>query len=202
LGGRELETIAAAAAEGGAAAVHLREPDLPAAGLYALAVRLRRVTAGRCALVINDRVDVALAVAADAVQLGGQALPVAAARHVAGARLQIGRSVHDVEEAVEAEHAGADYLLLGTLFATRSHPDRVPAGPEIVTRVRAATRLPIVGIGGITAANAGIVIAAGAEGVAAISVIQDAGDVAAATKELVDAVEDGRSGARAFGRSG
>jgi thiamine-phosphate pyrophosphorylase len=181
------------AVAGGVAAVHLREPDLSAAELFELAVSLREVTAKRCAFVVNDRLDVALAVGADGVQLGRRSLPTRAARQVAGG-LRIGRSVHGVEEAVAAEQDGADYVIVGTIFATGSHPGVPPAGTDLVRRVREAVGIPILGIGGVTAANAGEVIRAGAEGVAVIGAILDAEDVEAATRRLVSAVEEARRG--------
>jgi thiamine-phosphate pyrophosphorylase len=189
LHGASLERVVEFAVAGGVAAVHLREPDLPVTALFALAERLRGLTGGRCALVINDRVDVALAVAADGVQLGYGSLPVAAARCAAGDRLRIGRSVHSVSEAIMAEREGADFVLLGTLYATESHPEAAPAGLELVKEARAAVRIPVIGIGGITAAKAGAVMAAGADGVAVIGAIQSAPDAEAAAREIVRVVE-------------
>lgn len=191
LGGASLEQIVAGAVAGGVAAVHLREPELSVLALPALAETLRCATSGRCALVINDRVDVALAAGADGVQLGHRSMSIASARQAAGDRLWIGRSVHSVAEAVAAEREGADYLLLGTLYATRSHPEVKPAGLALVRETRAAVRLPVIGIGGITTANASAVMAAGADGVAVIGAIQSAADVEGAARALVLAIRQG-----------
>lgn len=180
---RLMEAVAAAI-EGGVVAVHLREPDLPAGELWELARQLRALTQRRALLVINDRIDVALAVGADAVQLGARSLPVAVARRLVGRRLLLGRSVHSLPEAVQAQQDGADYLLLGTIYATRSHPDATPAGPELVRQARAAVSLPIIAIGGIAATNAPAVMQAGADGVAVISAILGAPDPRQAAADL------------------
>lgn len=166
-----LERAVAGALEGGVNLVQLRDRNLPAGELYELGRRLRRLTreAG-AALVVNDRADVALAVGADGVHLGEAGLPVGVARDLLGERL-VGRSVHALPGAVEAEAVGADYLVVGTIFPSESHPGGPAAGPCLVKRIRQRTRAPLVGIGGITAENASQVIAAGASGVAVIRAI-------------------------------
>ena len=182
-----LETAVAEALEGGVDLVQLRERDLPAARLLAVAQRLREVTRGRALLFVNDRLDVALACGADGVQLPEDGLPVAEARRLAGPAIAIGRSVHDVAGALAAAQAGADLLLVGTIYPSRSHLGGPVSGPGLISQVRAV--LPdfsglLLGIGGITSANAGEVLAAGADGVAVISSILGAADVRGATEEL------------------
>ncbi|MHB1006532.1 MAG: thiamine phosphate synthase [Chloroflexota bacterium] len=183
-GGDRLLDVVAAAVAGGLTMLQLREKDLSAGELYALGLRVRPMLGRRCALVVNDRLDVALALGADGVQLGAGGLPVAAARRLAGAHLLIGRSVHAVAEAVAAERDGADFLLLGTIYPSRSHPGEPGAGPGLVARVRAAVALPLVAIGGIAAGNVAEVMAAGADGVAVISAIMGARDPSAAAAAL------------------
>ncbi len=183
-GEERLAGVVAAAVAGGATMVQLREKDLGARELYDLGLRLRPLLAGRALFVVNDRLDVALALGADGVQLGAAGLPVAAARRLAGDRLRIGRSVHDAAEAVAAEREGADFLIVGTIFATRSHPGQAAAGPGLLAAVRAATRLPLLAIGGVEAANLATVMAAGADGVAVISAIVAASDPQAAAAAL------------------
>jgi thiamine-phosphate pyrophosphorylase len=102
--------------------------------------------------------------------------------------LLIGRSVHDVAHAAEAVQDGADLLVVGTMFASRSHPGLSPAGPSLVRKVAAVSNVPLIGIGGITPANATQVIAAGAGGVAAITAITAASDPRDAAARLVAAV--------------
>lgn len=179
-----------AAVRGGVRLVQLREKDMAAGGLLALAVRLRAVTRGRALLFVNDRVDVALVCGADGVQLGEAALPVEAARAAMGARpLMTGRSVHDIPGALAAARAGADVLVAGTLFPSATHDGAPAAGVAFVRELTGATRVPVLGIGGITAANAGEVIAAGAVGVAVIRELLAARDPQAAAHALCAAVE-------------
>ncbi len=179
-----LEEAVAQAIEGGVEVVHLREKDLPAGELYHLAARLRRVTLGKALLSINDRVDIALAIPLDGVHLASDSIPVYVAKKLGEHLLIVGRSVHSVEEAVEAQEQEADYIILGTIFATPSHPEGRPAGPGLVRQVRAKVDLPIYAIGGIDAENAPEVIEAGASGVAVIRAILGAEDKRAAAREL------------------
>jgi thiamine-phosphate diphosphorylase len=169
-------------------AVQLREKDLPAAELLRLARHLKRGLAGETLLIVNDRVDVALAAGADGVQLGTGALGIKDVRRIAPGLL-IGASVHAVDEAIKAELDGASYLVVGTMFATRSHPGKKPEGLELVREIRLNTKLPLIGIGGITAENAGSVMAAGADGVAVITEILAAADPAAAARRLWRALQ-------------
>lgn len=180
-----LEEAVAQAVEGGANLVQLREKDLPAANLLALAERLRAVTCGRALFLVNDRLDVALACAADGVHLPERDLPVAAARRLAGDRFVIGRSVHSVAEAVRAQEEGADYVQVGAVFASRSHPGQPPVGLDLLEAVAAKVTIPVLAVGGITAANVGDVIRAGASGAAVISAILGASSPSEAARGLV-----------------
>lgn len=163
----------AQAVRGGVGLVQLREKDLPAAQLLALAQELRAVTAARALLVINDRLDVALAAGPDivGVHLPEEGLPVAAARRLAGHDFLIGRSVHSVQAAVQAQEEGADYLFVGTIFPSRSHPNAPTAGPVLLRQVAEAVSIPFLAIGGVVATNVGEVMRAGASGAAVISAI-------------------------------
>lgn len=183
--GRSLEETVAAAVEGGVTAVQLREPDLPARELYELALRLRPVLAGRALFFVNDRLDVALAAGADGVQLGGRSLPVPQARRIAGPGLLLGRSVHSFAEAAAAQADGADFIILGTIFPTASHPGVAGAGVELIRQVRATVVLPILAIGGIDPDNAAQVMEAGADGVAVISAILAAEDPRSAAAAML-----------------
>ena len=188
LGGLSLEEAVAQAVEGGANLVQLREKDLPAAELLALAGKLRTVTQGRALFLVNDRLDVALACAADGVHLPERGLPVAAARRLAGEEFIIGRSVHGVAAAVRAQDEGADYVQVGSMFASRSHPDQPPAGLGLLEAVAAAVTIPILAVGGITAANVGDVMRAGASGAAVISAILGAPSPREAARALAQAM--------------
>ena len=187
--GRRIEDVVDAAVDGGVGLVQLREKDLPAAELYALALRLKDVVGRRALLFVNDRVDIALAANADGVQLGENALPLEAARQIAGDRVRnsllLGRSVHSVAGAQKAEAQGADLLVLGTIFPTASHLGATTGGSRIVREVASAVSVPFLGIGGIDATNAGEVIAQGAVGAAVITAITTAENPAAASADLL-----------------
>lgn len=181
----EVDLVAAALA-GGATAVQLRDKERPARELHALGRALADLCAARGALfVVNDRLDVALACGADGVHLGQDDLPAGAARAVAGPALVIGVSAATPDEAAAAADAGADYLGVGSVFATRTKADAgAPIGPEGLSRVARSTGLPVVAIGGLRPENAGLALSAGAAGVAAISAVISATDVAAECARL------------------
>ncbi|MCX6024086.1 MAG: thiamine phosphate synthase [Chloroflexi bacterium] len=196
--GGPLEGAVAAGVAGGVNLVQLREYGMFAGDLLAAAHTLKGVTEGRALLLVNDRVDVAVAALADGAHLPEAGLPIAAARAVAGPDRLVGRSVHSVAAARQAAAAGADYLVVGTIYASGSHPDDPPAGPGLLRAIADVVNLPLIAIGGITPANIAEVIAAGASGVAVISAILDAPDPRTAAAELraaLDAAWDARHAA-------
>jgi thiamine-phosphate pyrophosphorylase len=176
-----------AAVTGGVGIVQLRDRSALAAELFARAQILRKLLP-KPLLVVNDRVDVALAVEAAGVQLGTGALPVAEVRRLLGRRALIGRSVHSAAEAVSAEVEGADYLVVGTIYPTDTHSSKAPEGPELLEAVARAVRLPFYAIGGITAGTAGECVRRGAHGVAVIRAITEAADSEQAAHELLAAM--------------
>ncbi len=136
-------------------------------------------------VIINDKVDIALAAEADGVHLGQDDLPLAEARNLLGEKI-IGISTHGLEEAIRAEKEGADYVALGPIFPTQTKKDAgSPLGVEKIREVRQAIRIPLVAIGGINETNIGEVAAAGADAVAVASAILKAKDVAAAARGLI-----------------
>ena len=186
--GRLLPRVAQAVA-GGVDAVQLREKELPAASLLPLAQKLRQVTRRQALLLINSRVDVALACDADGVQLAEDAMPLPKARRMAGPQtLLLGRSVHSVEGAVAAEAQGADFLLVGTIFPSRSHLQGEAVGPALLEKVGRAVSIPFFGIGGITSENIAQVMEVGAHGAAVIEAILGVPDPARAATELRQAM--------------
>ena len=189
-GPQGLEEAVSGAVRGGVDLVQLREKDLPGGQLLELAERLRRVTKGSALLFVNGRVDVALACGADGVQLGEDAIPVEAARRVAGERLILGRSVHSLKGALEAEEAGADFLIVGTVFPTGSHPDDDAAGPQLLSEIAGMVGIRFLGIGGIHAGNLRRVMSAGASGAAVISAILSAPDPREAAAQLKAAMKE------------
>ena len=176
------------AVAGGVDLVQLREKDLSNEELLELTGTLLEAIGGRAKLIVNERADVALAAGAQGVQLGESGPPVSEARKTLGGDALIGRSVHSLQSAAQAEADGADFLLVGTMFASRSHPGEAPAGPGLIQQVSANSRLPLIGIGGITPENAGQVIGAGASGVAVITNILAAEDPKAAAAKLKEAI--------------
>lgn len=155
-------------------ALHLRGPRTPVRRLLDLARAIRQPASESGALLlVNDRVDVALAAAADGVQLGARSIPVAAARSIRQDWV-IGASVHDPDELPTA--AGSDFVLVGTIWATASHPGREGAGLDRVRDVHRRTDRPIIAIGGVTPSRAAEARSAGAHGVAVIRGVWDAGD--------------------------
>jgi thiamine-phosphate pyrophosphorylase len=162
------EADVAAAACSGAACVQYRAKNLPSRAMYAEALRLKAL-AGTVPFVVNDRIDIALAVGADGIHLGQSDLPLAVARRLMGDRAIIGISVTEAGEARRAESEGATYLGVGPVFATATKADAArPIGLIGLKNIRGATRLPLVAIGGIDLDGARSCLAAGADMVAAI----------------------------------
>ncbi|OLC52859.1 MAG: thiamine-phosphate diphosphorylase [Chloroflexi bacterium 13_1_40CM_4_68_4] len=176
-------------AEIGIRLVQLRVKGVGDSAAYALAVQVATELRRRGALlIVNDRVDLALAVDADGVHVGAEDLPVSVARRVIGPERILGASAHNATEATNAVQSGADYVGCGSVFPTNTKPDATVRGLDLVREVRAATVVPLYGIGGIDAGNAVRVIQAGANGVAVARAISDAPDPAAAAKQLLDVV--------------
>jgi thiamine-phosphate pyrophosphorylase len=188
--GRDLVTVVADCLAAGLPAVQVREKDLGAADLASLcrhlAVPAREAGA---LLVVNDRVDVALAVGAGAVQRTHTSLPVDDIRAIAGRRLRVGASVHSLEDAVDAERRGADWVTYGPVYDTPSkRPYGAPQGLERLAAVARGLRIPVVAIGGITPERVKEVREAGARGVATISAILTAQSPADATRRFLEAL--------------
>jgi thiamine-phosphate diphosphorylase len=165
----------AAAVDAGIDWVQIREPDLPAAELYEVVRHAVAEVGGsgsepRTRIIVNDRLDVALAAGAHGVHLRGTSFDASRARALAAGNFLIGRSVHSVEEAIAADAvSGLDYLIFGTVFPTNSKPEGHPlAGPEALRAAVTACRLPMLGIGGITLENVDRIAETGAAGLAAI----------------------------------
>jgi thiamine-phosphate pyrophosphorylase len=194
-GGRPLLTVVEAALRGGARAFQLREKDLQPRDLYPLALRMRQLTQAYGArLLINDRLDVALAVNADGVHLTTASLPASVARRLLGPDRLLGVSTHNLAEAQAAAEEGADFVVFGPVFFTPSKaPYGQPIGVDALRAVRAALGLPILAIGGIKKANLDQVIAAGADGIAVISAVISADDPAAATQDLLATLDGARA---------
>ncbi|HLA18980.1 MAG TPA: thiamine phosphate synthase [Dehalococcoidia bacterium] len=181
-----------AAVEGGADAVQLREKSLPASELSTLARRLREVTRGAL-LVVNGPLEVATEAGADGVHLPEDAPPVRRPRQ----GFLVGRSIHSPVAARRAEAEGADYLVAGPVYETRSHPGREPAGLALIEQVTQIVRIPVLAIGGVTAGRVEEVVRAGASGVAVISAVLAQRDRRAAAGKLRRALDAAWAGAGA-----
>lgn len=192
--GRPLLDLVRAALRGGATVVQLRMKHGSTRKMLALGQALHEVTrAAGVPLIVNDRLDVALALDAEGVHLGQEDLPAHLARRLIGPDRLLGVSVETVEQAEQARRDGADYLGVGDLFGTPSKPDAgPPIGLEALRAIARAVPLPSVGIGGVTPENAGAVIDAGAAGVAVISAVIGAADPEQAARDLRAIVEQRR----------
>ncbi len=185
--GRDLLWALEQALAGGVRAVQLREKDLGGRVLYFLAQKIKKLCERyHASLFVNDRIDVALGVNADGVQLGSASMPVEAARGLLGEKKLIGVSTHSVQEAKEAEQAGADFILFGPVYFTPSkavygRPQGLGPLKEVVEKIS----LPVYAIGGIKQENIAEVKATGIRGVSLISAVLSASDPRAAAREIL-----------------
>jgi len=192
--GRSTLDIVTAAVSGGVTCVQLREKDCSTLEFIEQALAIKNFLKAReVPLIINDRLDVALAVAADGVHLGQSDMPLEMARKIAGRSMLIGISAESVQDAVESEKGGADYLGVSPIYATPTKSDTAPPlGIKGLREIRKAVKLPLVGIGGLTRENSADVIRNGADGVAVVSAIVAADDPEAAAKALKHVIEEAR----------
>jgi len=192
--GRSLGGIVAAAVKGGVTLVQLREKTASTRAFIEQARVLKRLLAPlRVPLLINDRIDVALAAGADGAHVGQQDMPVALARQLLGPAAIIGLSITELGQVRDRDVELADYLGVGPIFAQSTKLDATPPlGLDGLAEVRRASSKPIVAIGGVSAANADAVRSAGADGIAVVSAIMGADDPRAAAAALVSAPKAGR----------
>ncbi|MBZ4666123.1 thiamine phosphate synthase [Mahella sp.] len=185
-----VEYMAESAIRGGANIIQLREKNISAKQYIERAERVKAVTDRHgVPLIIDDRADIALASGATGVHLGQKDLPIAWARRILGASAIIGISVQTPQQAIEAQRQGADYIGAGPVFPTISKDDaEQPIGIAVLHDICHAVTIPVIAIGGIYAYNAAEVMDAGAAGIAVISAIFNARDIASATAELIQAM--------------
>ncbi len=188
--GRATLAVAAAALDGGATVIQLRDKTANTHDLVKEGLALRALTRERGALlIVNDRIDVALAVDADGAHVGQEDMPAALARQLLGPARILGVSAGNITEATAAVAAGADYLGVGPIYATSSKADAgQPVGPHLLTEIASRFSIPQVAIGGITVHNAREVIQAGAMGIAVITAVVHAEDIADAAHQLIEAL--------------
>lgn len=170
-------------------ALHIRAHQLSASTIFQIVAELQPVAAASGAvLLVNDRVDVALTARAHGVQLGRRSLPVPVARQLLGSRM-IGYSAHAEQESVAAERDGADFLLVGSIYQTASHPDAAPGGITLLERCAVVCSKPVLAIGGVTAARVAELRASGAHGVAVIRAVWSVPEPVPAAEELAKLLE-------------
>jgi thiamine-phosphate pyrophosphorylase len=191
-GDRALEAVVAQAVQGGVACVQLREKDLSTGAFVALARSLKALLVPLgVPLVINDRLDVALAAGADGVHVGQEDMPCELVRQFMGPRAIIGLSVETWADVVRAQDQDVDYLGVSPVFPTPTKTDTKAAwGFEGIARIRAFSRHPLVAIGGLNAANAARAVRAGAGGIAVVSAICASPDPCAAARELAACIRE------------
>lgn len=181
-----LEEAVQQAIAGGVTMVQLREKDCSSKEFYETALRIKKITdAYEVPLLINDRVDIALAVDADGVHVGQSDLPVNVTRKILGTDKIIGVSARSVEQAVEAEKNGADYLGVGAMYATGTKKDAKVTSKEELLKIRQAVEIPIVVIGGINQKTLVNFKGIGINGLAVVSAVIAAEDIKKAAQEMV-----------------
>lgn len=187
--GRSNLEVLEAVIQGGSKIIQLREKEYPKRDLYNLALKFREITTrGRVLLIINDHVDIALAVDADGVHLGQEDLPLQVARKLAP-ELLIGASTHSLQQALQAEKDGADYVNIGPIFPTKTK-DGVgrSLGPKAISEISPQIKVPFTVMGGINAENIDQVLAEGARRVAMVTAITRAADIAAKVRSLKEKI--------------
>ena len=176
------------AVEAGVDIIQIRAKLATNIELYELSHKIRMLYPS-IKLIINNNIEVALAVNADAIQLSESSMSPEAVRFKIENRLAIGKSVHSLDVAINAEKSGVDYLIVGTIFQSDSHPEFSSSGVDLIKKITEKVSVPVLGIGGITHQNANSVIENGAFGVAVIGELMNSKDVYITAKTLVDTVE-------------
>jgi thiamine-phosphate pyrophosphorylase len=193
---RTYPEVVDACIKGGANIIQLREKDWSASLLFKTGLIIRELTrkAG-VQFIVNDRIDLALAVKADGVHIGQQDLPLIEVKKLVGSKMIVGVSVNTASEAIEAEKNGASYLGISPVFPTETKKDAgQPSGIEMLLKIRSVTNLPIFAIGGIKLHNVASVIKAGADGAAVISAIISADNITEAAKAFVKEIQKAKHG--------
>ena len=193
LGERTLGDGVEEAILGGVTLVQLREKEISSKEYLELAQRVKEVTDRHdIPLIINDRIDIALAIDADGVHLGPDDLPVPLARKLLGGGKIIGSSAASVDEALLFQAQGADYLGVGAVFPTATKLGTEKVGLEDLRGIKSAVHIPVVAIGGINAENAKPVMETGVDGVAVVSAIMNQTDIREAARQLLSLLKRGK----------
>jgi thiamine-phosphate pyrophosphorylase len=196
--GRKTIDIVREAIAGGVKIIQLRDKNLPVIDRYRLGKEIREITLKHDVdFIVNDRIDLAMALDADGVHLGQEDLPLRVARKILGPEKIIGISASNIEEAKAAETGGADYLGVGSIYLTGSKKvgeDRRSIGAEGVAAIKRECPLPIIAIGGLKRENCQTIIQAGADAIAVITALTQAPDVAREAREFVKIIQRVKEG--------
>jgi thiamine-phosphate pyrophosphorylase len=191
LKGRSPAEAAAQVIRGGAKVIQLRDKERSSGEILPMAEEIKKIcTENNVLFIVNDSLDIVLGADADGLHVGRDDLPVAAARRLLPVGKILGGSARTVKEAMTAMSEGADYLGVGSMYATTTKEKAEVVGPDRLKAIRQAVDLPIVAIGGINKDNLGEVLKAGANAVAVISAVMGASDIQEATKQLVKIIEE------------
>ena len=194
LGRRSLEEDVEEALMGGATLVQIREKEISSRAYLDLAGKVKAVTDRYgVPLIVNDRIDIALAVDAGGVHVGPDDLPVSVARRLLGPDKIVGASASSLEDALAFQAQGADYLGVGAVFPTATKKITEKVDLETLARIKAAVRIPVAAIGGIDAGNAPAVMKTGVDGVAVVSAILNRPDIREATRDLLSKLKKEKS---------
>jgi thiamine-phosphate diphosphorylase len=172
--------------------VQVREKNLPGKDLLYQVEQFKNCVKNNALLIVNERVDIALLGGADGVHLGENGISVSGARRITRGSLLIGKSVHTMDGAIDAEESGADYLIVGTVFPSMSHIGEQVEGLDLLKRLKAKIEIPYIGIGGINKNNARSVMESGASGVAVMRSILASADRVSATSNIRTAMVNSR----------
>lgn len=189
LGDKDLCESIEQAIQGGVGLVQLREKNAKTKEFYRIALKVKEVTDKySIPLIINDRLDIALAIDADGLHIGADDIPVKIARNLVGPDKILGVSTSNIDEAIEAQSQGADYLGVGAIFSTKTKKDAESVSLDELKLIKSSVQIPVVGIGGINELNAKEVMSTGVDGISVISAILGKKDVYSAAKDLYNII--------------
>lgn len=193
--GRPLETVVEEAVRGGVTMVQLREKDASTLDFYNLAMKLKSILKSyNVPLIINDRLDIALACDAEGLHIGQSDMPYAVARKLLGKDKIIGLSVESIQDAIDANNLDVDYIGISPVFGTQTKTDTAPAlGLEGIREITRISGHPSVGIGGINLTNAQDIIQAGADGISVVSAIMSAPDPQQSARQLKETINKSKN---------
>ena len=179
------------AVDAGCKIVQYREKNKTTNEMIKEAKKIKEICKKKALLIIDDRIDVALAVGADGVHIGQDDISIETARMLLGKEKIIGLTVHNLKESIDAEKKGVDYIGLAPIFATETKQDSgAPCGPDLITEIRKKVNLPIIAVGGIKKENVNEVISKGADGVVAVSAVLDSNDIFSEVSKFIKIIKE------------